>query len=259
MSASKFYAVLAGAGAGTGRHLALKFAAKYPTIYLLARAKSDEKAKELQDLVQEINSLDYGCKAVAIRTDVGNRDEVKAAFSQIKQENENNHLAAAIFNIGGDFASASLMETTEDQLRQRFNSNAVGLLHFSQATVPLLLETVNSKPEYSPTLLVSGASASLRGKANFGAFATGKTTLRTLSQSLAREYWPQGIHVAHAVIDGIIRTPMYKNYGFEANDGKEDGTIEPEAIADTFWFLHTQRRSGWTHELDIRPYCEKVW
>lgn len=263
MSASKFYAVLAGTGPGTGRSLAMKFAAKYPTIYLLARAGSPKKSDDLKKLVEEINSSNHDCHAVFIKTDVSKSDEVKAAFSQIKQANEDKHLAAAIFNVGGDFLKTPFMETTEEQLRTKFEANGTGLVNFAKATIPLLLETVNAKPEYPPTLLVTGASASLRGKDQFAAFAAGKTALRTLSQSLAREYWPQGIHVAHAVIDGVIRTPSYErgDYGpdFVANEGMEDGTIEPEAIADAYWFLHTQRRSGWTHELDIRPFCEKTW
>lgn len=87
-------------------------------------------------------------------------------------------------------------------------------------------------------------------------FATGKFALRALSQSLAREYGPQGVHVSHLIIDGVIDIPKSKNLVIKEG-AERDGKIDTDEIADVYWTLFTQGKSGWTHELDIRPYVEK--
>src|SRR5918996_2633357 len=103
------------------------------------------------------------------------------------------------------------------------------------------------------TILLTGASAALRGKARFSALAVGKFGLRALAQSMAREFGPQGIHVAHVVIDGQINTPRLR----EAQpDREESTTLSPESIAETYWQLHTQDPTAWTLELDLRPAGE---
>ena len=108
------------------------------------------------------------------------------------------------------------------------------------------------------SIFFTGASASLRGKANFASFAAAKAALRNLAQSIAREYGPDNIHVAHIVVDGGIegdrllsRVPRLK-----AERGP-DGLLHPDAVADAYWLLHCQERSAWTLELDVRPWSEK--
>ncbi|HZT19330.1 MAG TPA: oxidoreductase, partial [Dongiaceae bacterium] len=91
----------------------------------------------------------------------------------------------------------------------------------------------------------TGATASLRGSANFAAFAIGKFGLRALAQSMARELGPQGIHVAHVIIDGSI------------GENAEESRLSPDAIADSYWALHRQPKSAWTLELDLRPWVER--
>lgn len=98
--------------------------------------------------------------------------------------------------------------------------------------MPLLLQTVESKPEHSPTLILTGATASLKASANFAAFATGKFAMRAIGQSLAREFGPQGVHVAHVIFDGVVDIPSSKD--FEVNGGKLDGKINSDAIADNY-------------------------
>lgn len=137
--------------------------------------------------------------------------------------------------------------------------------------MPLLLESVESSP-HPPTLVLSGATASLRGSVRWAAAAAGKSGQRILNQSLAREFGPRGVHVAHVIIDGGIDIPGRENIQF--NNGAPDSKISPEAvsgpdhrlviwsidlckIADSYWYLHTQHRSAFTHELDLRPYIEK--
>jgi short-subunit dehydrogenase len=97
----------------------------------------------------------------------------------------------------------------------------------------------------------------VRGGAGFAAFAGGKHALRALAQSMARELGPQGIHVAHVVIDGAIDTAFIReNFPERAALKDRDGILNPEAIAENYWQLHIQPRSAWTHELDLRPWIE---
>jgi short-subunit dehydrogenase len=107
------------------------------------------------------------------------------------------------------------------------------------------------------TILFTGATASLRGSANFAAFAGAKHALRALAQSMARELGPRGIHVAHVVVDGAIDTAFIRENFPERYALKEkDGILAPEHIAETYWMLHRQPRDAWTHELDLRPWME---
>ena len=108
------------------------------------------------------------------------------------------------------------------------------------------------------TILFTGATAALRGGANFAAFAGAKHALRALAQSMARELGPRGIHVAHVVIDGAIDTAFIReNFPERYALKDQDGILDPEHIADNYWMLHRQPRDAWTHELDLRPWMEK--
>jgi NAD(P)-dependent dehydrogenase (short-subunit alcohol dehydrogenase family) len=112
-------------------------------------------------------------------------------------------------------------------------------------------------PRGRGTILFTGATASLRGGTGFAAFAGAKHALRALAQSMARELGPEGIHVAHVVVDGAIDTPFIRDnfperYALKAREG----ILDPEAIAENYWQLHRQPRSAWTHELDLRPWIE---
>ena len=100
--------------------------------------------------------------------------------------------------------------------------------------------------------------ASIRGNPNFAAFAGAKHALRALAQSMARELGPQGIHVGHVLIDGMIdAVAVREKYPDEANALPEDGMLDPDHIAETYWTIHAQPRDAWTFETDIRPYAER--
>lgn len=129
--------------------------------------------------------------------------------------------------------------------------NSKGSFLFSQATLPLLLAATPTSP-HPPSLIFTGATASVKGSALFAAFATMKFALRALAQSLAREFGPKGVHVAHAVIDGVIDVPRTQGYGLP-----KEAMIDPAAIAETYWHLHTQPKTTFTWEIDIRPGVEK--
>jgi short-subunit dehydrogenase len=112
-------------------------------------------------------------------------------------------------------------------------------------------------PRGRGTILFTGATASLRGREGFAAFAGAKHALRALAQSLARELGPQGIHVAHVVIDGAIDTRFIaENFPERYARKAQDGILDPEHIAENYWQLHRQPRSAWTHEMDLRPWME---
>jgi NAD(P)-dependent dehydrogenase (short-subunit alcohol dehydrogenase family) len=145
-----------------------------------------------------------------------------------------------------------------------------GLFHFAQGILPRLLESVESSP-HPPTLLVTGATASIRGSKNWSVIAAGKSAQRILTQSLAREFGPQGVHVAHVIIDGGINVPDAEHA--DRNDGTPDGRISPYGvsiavhlftdwmltcckIAESLWHLHTQHKSAFTQEIDVRPFNE---
>ncbi|RMZ76324.1 hypothetical protein DV738_g4974, partial [Chaetothyriales sp. CBS 135597] len=243
MASQKAWAVVAGVGPGTGASVARRFAQHY-SVALLAR-----KADNYEPIVKEIN--DAGGKAIGISTDVADGKSVKAAFEQIKKES-GGKVVAAVFNVGGQFIRKPFLELTEQEFVDGFEANGRGGFNFAQAVLPLLLDNVKTS-EHPPTLIITSATAALRGSAQTSSFASGKFALRALGQSLSREFGPKGIHVAHAIIDGVIDIERTKHFKFEHADAK----IKPEAIADAYWFLHTQPRTAFTNEIDIRPYIEK--
>ncbi|KAH8664512.1 hypothetical protein BX600DRAFT_464578 [Xylariales sp. PMI_506] len=243
---SRFYAIVIGAGPGTGRASALRFAKEYPVV-LLARSPGS-----YEDTVKEINSA--GGKAIGISTDATSVESLNAAFDTISKELPEHKLAAAIYNAAAGFAPKPFVEAKLEELNSSIDVNIRGFFNFAQKALPLLEDAVPTS-KYPPTLVVTGATASVRGSARFGTFAAGKWAKRGLTQSLAREYGPKGVHVAHAVIDGVIDIPRTQHYN--VNGGVEGGKISPDSIAETYWSLHTQHRSGFTWEVDIRPFVEK--
>jgi NAD(P)-dependent dehydrogenase (short-subunit alcohol dehydrogenase family) len=245
-ASSKFFAVVSGVGSGTGRAVAVRFAKAYPVV-LLARSQAS-----YQPIVDEINAA--GGEAIGFASDASDPAAVESAFASVKQAWPDRELAAAVYNANAGFAFKPFLELTESDVDTSIGTAAKGLFFFAQKTVPLLLSATKSSP-LPPTLIVTGATASIRGSAKFATFAAGKFAQRALTQSLAREFGPQGVHVALAIIDGGIDTPWGKDR--VVNNGVEDGKIKPEAIADSYWHLHEQHRSSFTHELDIRPYVEK--
>jgi len=112
-------------------------------------------------------------------------------------------------------------------------------------------------PRGRGTIIFTGACASLRGREGFAAFAGAKHALRALAQSMARELWPKGIHVAHPVIDGAIDTEFIRSTFPERYAQKErQGILDPDHIAQTYWQIHCQPRDAWTHETELRPWIE---
>jgi len=249
MTSDKFYAIVAGVGPGLGRSAAVRFSKAYPVVLLSRHPES------YNPVVAEINEA--GGKAIGISADAGDQSSIAAAFETIKKELPDLKLAAAVYNVRPGTGRPGLkpfLELTLEDLERSLNGSIAGFFNFAQKVVPLLLDSVENSP-HPPTLVLSGATASLRGSVRWAAAAAGKSGQRILNQSLAREFGPRGVHVAHVIIDGGIDIPGRENIQF--NNGAPDSKISPEAIADSYWYLHTQHRSAFTHELDLRPYIEK--
>ncbi|KAK4973226.1 hypothetical protein LTR66_007607 [Elasticomyces elasticus] len=244
--ASKAFAIVAGVGPGTGAAVARKFGAAYPVV-LLARNPDN-----YESTVKEINNS--GGKAIGISTDVSSASSIKDAMRKIEQEFGKGGCAAAIFNASGRFVRKPLLDMTEEEFTAGYDVSCKGAFLFSQAVLPLLLQTVSAEGQHPPTLIFTGATASIKGSAQMQSFASGKFAMRALAQSIAREFAPQGIHVAHAIIDGVIDIPRTKDW---LKGMPPEAKISAEGIADTYWHLHTQPKTTFTNEIDIRPMLEK--
>jgi NAD(P)-dependent dehydrogenase (short-subunit alcohol dehydrogenase family) len=236
-------AVVAGVGAsrGLGAAVARRFAREGFRITVIGRS-----AEKLGATLKELR--EGGAVAEAVIGDVTDQALVQRAVAQ--SDAAAAPLEAAIFNAGGNWPKAFL-EMDAAFLDGMWRVNALAGFFFAKAALEAML------PRQRGTLLFTGASASLRGRAKFGGFAQAKAALRALAQSAAREFGPQGIHVAHVVVDGAIDGDRINSFlpGLKAQRGA-DGLLDPDAIAENFWQLHCQTRSAWTHEIDVRPWVE---
>ena len=151
-----------------------------------------------------------------------------------------------IYNAGsGVFGTA--LETTYEDFEAAWRVNAAGLFSMARAVVPAMVE------QGGGSLLVTGATASLRGGAKFAAFSAAKAAQRNLTQSLARLLGEKGIHVALVIIDGVVDMPRTRK---RFPDKPDSFFLKPEAIAETYYHLSQQDRSAWSFEVDVRPHCE---
>ena len=222
--------------------MARRFAREGFTVCVARRNKD-----ALTALVDQITA--QGGAARAFGLDARHENQVVEFFSQI--ETEVGPIEAVIFNVGGN-VRFPILETTAHKYFKVWEMCAMaGFLVGREAARAML-------PRGRGTILFTGATASLRGSAGFAAFAGGKAALRALAQSMARELGPQGLHVAHVVIDGIIDTAFAREHFAEVvRTAGPDGILNPDHIADTYWWLYQQPRDAWTFELDLRPSTER--
>jgi NAD(P)-dependent dehydrogenase (short-subunit alcohol dehydrogenase family) len=185
-----------------------------------------------------------GGTALAVAADATDAASVASAFGRVREELGEPEVF--VYNAG-TFQMGGILELSPEQFDDCFRANCSGAFYGAQQVLPAMVERGRG------TIILTGATAALRGSARFAALATGKFGLRALAQSMAREFGPQGIHVAHVVIDGQINTPRLR----EAQpDREESTTLSPESIAETYWQLHAQDPTAWTLELDLRPAPE---
>jgi len=229
-----------GASAGLGAALGRRFAQAGLTVALTGR-----NVDRVRSVAAEIAKT--GGSAHALPGDVSSADDLARLTAEVQALGG---LRVAIFNAGNSVRGTPL-DITPEQFESTWRGSTYAGFLFARATLPLLLAAGTG------TLLFTGATASVRGRGPFVAFAAAKAGLRSLAQSAAREYGPRGVHVAHIVIDGGIDGERLRTAAPQhAAEAGPDGLLDPDAIAETYWQLHQQHRSAWTHEVDLRPYKE---
>ena len=230
---AKDVALIVGVGPGLGAALARRFAQGGLAVAVAAR-----RADALASLAKEIGGRAYACDATE-------EAAVDRLFAEVGRELGSP--SVAIYNAGA-FSPGAVPEIDAAEFERCWRIGCLGGFFVGQRAARLMVA------EGRGTILFTGATASLRGGARFANLAVGKFGLRALAQSMARELGPRGVHVAHVIIDGQIRSERYAHLEKER---PADGLLDPAAIADTYWHLHTQPRSAWTLELDLRPWVEK--
>ncbi|MCK8067696.1 SDR family NAD(P)-dependent oxidoreductase [Cobetia sp. 1CM21F] len=232
--------LIVGAGDHLGSAIARRFA--HEGYHIVATRRRGD----LSRLVREVESL--GPKATALHSDARDEQQVCDLVQQV--EATLGPIEVAVFNVGGN-VRFGITETTTQVYRKVWEMCALAGFLVGREVAARMLERGHG------TLLFTGASASVKGNSGFAAFAGGKHALRALAQSMARELAPQGIHVAHVIVDGLMKNDSTREFLPELFASKgEDGVISPDDLAEVYWQLHRQPRNAWTFEQDIRPFSE---
>lgn len=230
-----------GAGDATGGAIARRFAREG---YVACVTRRD--AGKLQPLVERIRA--DGGEAHAFGSDARREEAMVGLVEHIEREVA--PIEVAVFNIGANVRHG-ITETTARVYFKVWEMACFGGFLMGREVAKRML------PRGRGTIVFTGATASLRGRDGYAAFAGAKHALRALAQSMARELWPQGIHVAHVVIDGAIDTEFIRtNWPERYATRDRAGILDPEHIADTYWQIHCQPRDAWTHETELRPWME---
>ncbi len=230
-------AAILGVGPGLGAAVARRFAREGFAVALMARREGS-----VASVREEIEAASG--TALPVSADATDPASVAAAFDEVRSNLGTPEVF--VYNAGA-FQMGGILDLSPEKFDECFKANCAGAFYAAQQVLPAMVEAGRG------TVLLTGATAALRGGARFSALAVGKFGLRALAQSMAREFGPQGVHVAHVVVDGQIDTPRVR----EMSPGREDHTmLSPDAIAETYWQLHSQDRTAWTLELDLRPAVE---
>ena len=233
--------LVVGAGDATGGAIARRFAREGYVACVTRRT-----ADKLQPLVEQIRA--EGGEAHAFGSDARKEEAMVELVETIERDVA--PIEVAVFNIGAN-VRYGITETTARVYFKVWEMACFGGFLMGREVAKRML------PRGRGTIIFTGATASLRGRDGFAAFGGAKAALRALAQSMARELWPKGFHVAHTIIDGAIDTEFIRSNFPERYATKADGGIlDPEHIADAYWRIHEQPRDAWTHETELRPWIE---
>lgn len=239
---NKKVTLVVGAGDATGGAIAKRFAREGYAVCVTRRT-----ADKLQSLVEAIEN--DGGEAEGFACDARKEEEVIALIEDI--ETRIGPIEAFVFNIGANVPCSILEETARKYFKIWEMACFSGFLNAREVAKRMVTRQRGS-------ILFTGATAGLRGSSGFAAFAGAKHGIRALAQSMARELGPLNIHVAHVVVDGAIDTDFIRyNFPEKYATKDQDGILDPNHIADNYWYLHSQPRDAWTFELDLRPWNER--
>lgn len=236
-------AVVVGVGPerGLGAALAQRFAAHGLTTFIVGRTEA-----KLARVAAAIEA--WGGRAIPLVADAAREDQVRSLFEAIDSYGCMPELVACTVDQN---LRAALLDTDSTAFISLWQANCLAAFLVGREAVRRMVRVKRG------TIIFTGASASLRARPPFVAFASAKFALRALAQGMAREFGPQGIHVAHVLIDGVIdgeRARLQFPDLVQAKGGK--GLLKPESVAEVYWHLHCQPPDAWTHELDLRPFVE---
>lgn len=237
-------ALVVGVGAepGLGAALCRRFAKEGLAVFAAGRTLA-----RLEALAAAIRA--DGGRAGALAADATRAADVRALFDAVERES-GAPPSVVVYNVGNAFFRPFL-EMDAGYFEEAWRVCCLGGFHVGQEAARRMV------PAGGGTLLFTGATASVKARPPFTAFASAKHALRGLAFALAREFGPRGLHVAHVVVDGgIAGERLLSAAPALAERAREDGLLDPDAIADAYWHLCTQHRSAWTVELDLRPWRE---
>ena len=235
-------AVVIGAGDALGGAIARRFAKGG-----LIAVPSRRKIQPLTELVAQIEA--QGGRAEGIPCDARDEEAVVEMFDRI--EAEIGPVEVFVFNTGAQHRSSILDMTTRIYQQVWESATLAGFVTGREAARRMVAQGRG-------TIIFTGATASVRGGANFASFASAKHALRALAQSMARELGPMGVHVGHIIVDGMIDSEAVRTKFPEETDALPDGgMLDPDHIAEAYWAMHTQPKDAWTFEMDIRPSVER--
>jgi NAD(P)-dependent dehydrogenase (short-subunit alcohol dehydrogenase family) len=244
MANNKAVVIGVGAERGVGAGVCRRFAAAGHHVLVAGRT-----AEKIERVAAGIRSS--GGRATAIPMDTTREQDVFALFDQAMREDQSGPADVVVYNSGAN-RRADFRELTAEAFESMWRQCCFGGFLVGREAARRLV------PLGRGTVIFTGASSSLRGKPGFGHFAAAKGGLRMMTQAMAREYGPLGLHIAHVVIDGGINGDIVRDHfpKILAERGSE-GLLEIEAIAETYYQIYAQPRSAWTLEIDLRPYKEQ--
>lgn len=248
--------VVLGAGPGVGNAVATVFAQQGYTTAILSRNQQrlDAQAAELHALASQALGRSTAAQGVHVLSkgfscDATDMESVRSAIADVAAFWPGKKIGTAVYNASIRLRRPFLKQTEED-IRSSVAGSVYGGWAFAQAVLRAF-----QQHNQGGTLIFTGASASMRGRIDFASFNAAKAGLRALAQSVAKEFQPQGVHVAHVVIDGLVSSkPAEKMFGIGEGERFPDRwVLRPEEIAKSYLFLAQQDPDVWTHELDLRP------
>lgn len=254
-NSSKPVILVIGAGAGIGGHVAARFAREgYHAV--LARRSDEEGLARLVDQIEEA-----GGSASGTLLNASEDGSIEALVDRV--EADIGPIDTALYNLGAQIGNRDLHDTPHRTFELGWRLGCYGVFRLAHAMFPAMVE--RAKTGQHGKLLVTSATSAVRGNAGQHSHAAAMGGRRMLCQTLNAEFGPQGIHVAHIVVDGAVDAPdtLGKLLGdkFEAYKSSkgEDGVIDPGSLADTYWHLAQQPKNCWSHEIDLRPWTDVAW